>query len=221
MTSAYPKTGTAGDRSRSHQARTRQATPGPESAAAAGHSRRQLPAGLDAGLLYAEFGYALRASARPARTQARPAAPAGGPQAGQPRAIRQQLSDAAGARNGDDRPDPATGQRQPLPRSICRGIVRHATHDHYFPPFLKLVVSWSERVLPASSLRCETVGPLLTGTGPAGGTSLALSPPGCRDRTRCTVTMSDDGRTQVARHESSADGVSWIASMDVTLRKVA
>ena len=41
------------------------------------------------------------------------------------------------------------------------------------------------------------------------------------DRTRCTVTMSDDGMTQVARHESSADGVSWTASMDVTLRKVA
>jgi hypothetical protein len=29
------------------------------------------------------------------------------------------------------------------------------------------------------------------------------------------------GVTQVARHESSADGVSWTASMDVTLRKVA
>jgi hypothetical protein len=41
------------------------------------------------------------------------------------------------------------------------------------------------------------------------------------DRTRCTVTMTDDGMTQVARHESSTDGVSWTASMDVTLRKVA
>ena len=41
------------------------------------------------------------------------------------------------------------------------------------------------------------------------------------DRTRCTVTMSGDGMTQVARHESSADGMSWTASMDVTLRKVA
>jgi hypothetical protein len=40
------------------------------------------------------------------------------------------------------------------------------------------------------------------------------------DRTRCTVTMTDDGMTQVARHESTADGVSWTASMDVTLRKV-
>ncbi len=41
------------------------------------------------------------------------------------------------------------------------------------------------------------------------------------DRTRCTVTMTDDGMTQVAHHESSADGVSWTASVDVTLRKVA
>ena len=41
------------------------------------------------------------------------------------------------------------------------------------------------------------------------------------DRTRYTVTMSGDGLTQVARQESSADGVSWTASMDVTLRKVA
>ncbi|MER5646332.1 DUF1579 family protein [Streptosporangium sp. NPDC002524] len=39
------------------------------------------------------------------------------------------------------------------------------------------------------------------------------------DRTRCTVTLTDGGMTQVARHESSADGVSWSASMDVTLRK--
>ena len=41
------------------------------------------------------------------------------------------------------------------------------------------------------------------------------------DRTRCTVTMTDDGMTQVPCHESSADGVSWTASMNVTLRKVA
>jgi NUDIX domain len=88
--------------------------------------------GLNAGLLHAELGYALRASAGPARTQARHATPANGPQAGQPGAIRQQLGDAAGPRNGDDRPDPTAGQRQPLPRSICRGVVRHATHDHYF-----------------------------------------------------------------------------------------
>jgi len=41
------------------------------------------------------------------------------------------------------------------------------------------------------------------------------------DRTRCTVTLTDGGMTQVARHESSADGVNWTASMDVTLRKIA
>jgi len=41
------------------------------------------------------------------------------------------------------------------------------------------------------------------------------------DRTRCTATITDGGTTQVARHESSADGVSWTPSMDVTLRKVA
>src|SRR6266487_160770 len=87
------------------------------------------PAGLHAGLLCAEPGYAFRASAGPARTQARPTAPAGGPQAGQPGAIRQQLGYAAGTRNRDDRPDPATGQRQPLSRPTCRGIVRHAAHD--------------------------------------------------------------------------------------------
>jgi hypothetical protein len=33
--------------------------------------------------------------------------------------------------------------------------------------------------------------------------------------------MTDGGTTQVARHESSADGVSWAASMDVTLHQVA
>jgi hypothetical protein len=40
------------------------------------------------------------------------------------------------------------------------------------------------------------------------------------DRTRCTATISDGGMTQVARHESSADGVNWAPSMDVTLRKI-
>ncbi|WP_436763609.1 hypothetical protein [Streptosporangium sp. V21-05] len=39
------------------------------------------------------------------------------------------------------------------------------------------------------------------------------------DLTRCTVTITDGGTTQVAHHESSADGVSWSASMDVTLRR--
>ncbi len=78
---------------------------------------------LPADLLSAEPGYALRASAGPARTQARPAAPADGPQAGQPGGVRQQLGYAAGARNGDDRPDPAAGQRQPLPWPLGRRIV--------------------------------------------------------------------------------------------------
>ena len=32
--------------------------------------------------------------------------------------------------------------------------------------------------------------------------------------------MTDGGLTQVARDESSADGLAWTASMDVTLRKV-
>ena len=41
------------------------------------------------------------------------------------------------------------------------------------------------------------------------------------DRTRCTATITDGGMTQVAHHESSADGVGWTSSMDVTLRKVA
>ena len=89
-----------------------------------------------ADFLYAEPGYTLSASAGPARTQARPAALAGRPQAGQPGSIRQQLGYAARAGNGDDRPDPAAGQRQPLPRPICRGIIRHGTHDSIVPPFL-------------------------------------------------------------------------------------
>jgi hypothetical protein len=41
------------------------------------------------------------------------------------------------------------------------------------------------------------------------------------DRTRCTATITDGGVTQIARHESSADGVGWTPSMDVTLRKIA
>ena len=39
------------------------------------------------------------------------------------------------------------------------------------------------------------------------------------ERTRCTATITDDGMTQVAHHEASADGANWISSMDVTLRK--
>ena len=40
------------------------------------------------------------------------------------------------------------------------------------------------------------------------------------DRTRCTVTMTDDGMTQNARHEASPDGRNWAPSMDVTLRRI-
>lgn len=41
------------------------------------------------------------------------------------------------------------------------------------------------------------------------------------ERTRCTATITDDGRTQVAHHEASADGTTWAPSMEVTLRRVA
>jgi Protein of unknown function (DUF1579) len=36
---------------------------------------------------------------------------------------------------------------------------------------------------------------------------------------RCTGTFSDDGKTLLARHERSDDGVSWEHSMTVTLRR--
>jgi hypothetical protein len=39
-------------------------------------------------------------------------------------------------------------------------------------------------------------------------------------RHQALAVLVGGGMTQVARHESSADGVSWAASMDVTLRKV-
>jgi hypothetical protein len=41
------------------------------------------------------------------------------------------------------------------------------------------------------------------------------------ERTRCTATITDDGSTQVAHHEASADGRTWRPSMEVTLRKIA
>jgi hypothetical protein len=34
------------------------------------------------------------------------------------------------------------------------------------------------------------------------------------------VTMTDGGMTQIGHHESSADGIRWAPSMDVTLRKI-
>jgi hypothetical protein len=40
------------------------------------------------------------------------------------------------------------------------------------------------------------------------------------ERVRCTGVMSDDGKTLTCRHERSDDGVNWVPSMDVTLRKV-
>jgi hypothetical protein len=41
-----------------------------------------------------------------------------------------------------------------------------------------------------------------------------------REYTRCTGVFSEDGRAQTARHEPTDDGVNWVRSMDVTLRKV-
>jgi hypothetical protein len=41
------------------------------------------------------------------------------------------------------------------------------------------------------------------------------------ESTRCTTTFTDGGMTQVAHHESSPDGVTWSASMEVALRKSA
>jgi hypothetical protein len=40
------------------------------------------------------------------------------------------------------------------------------------------------------------------------------------EHTRCTGVFSEDGRTQTAKHERTDDGVNWVPSMDVTLRKV-
>lgn len=41
------------------------------------------------------------------------------------------------------------------------------------------------------------------------------------ERTRSTVRLLDEGRTQECLHEASADGVNWQPTMEVTLRKVA
>jgi hypothetical protein len=40
------------------------------------------------------------------------------------------------------------------------------------------------------------------------------------ERVRCTGVLDDGGKTMVARHERSDDGVHWVPSMTVTLRKV-
>jgi hypothetical protein len=40
------------------------------------------------------------------------------------------------------------------------------------------------------------------------------------ENTRCTSVLTDNGKTMTAHHERSDDGVKWVPSMDVTLRKV-
>lgn len=40
------------------------------------------------------------------------------------------------------------------------------------------------------------------------------------EHTRCTGVFSEDGKTQTAHRERTDDGVNWVPSMDVTLRRV-
>ncbi len=40
------------------------------------------------------------------------------------------------------------------------------------------------------------------------------------EHTRTTASFSQDGMVQTAHHESSEDGTTWIASMDVTLYRI-
>jgi len=40
------------------------------------------------------------------------------------------------------------------------------------------------------------------------------------EHTRCTAVFSDQGKTQVAHHERTDDGVNWVPSMEVTLTRV-
>jgi hypothetical protein len=40
------------------------------------------------------------------------------------------------------------------------------------------------------------------------------------ERVRCTGVLTDGGKILTARHERSDDGVTWVPSMNVTLRKV-
>jgi hypothetical protein len=98
-----------GPTKRQHGAQPGRASPEPD----------PVPAiGLPAGLLSGQPGNALRAAAGTAGARARPAAPAGGQQAGQPGCMRQQLGSAAIARDRGDEPDPAAGQGKPLPRPM-------------------------------------------------------------------------------------------------------
>jgi hypothetical protein len=89
--------------------------------------------GNGAALLSAQPCNALRTAAGPARAQPRSAAPAGRPQAGQPRGMRQQLGRAASARDRDNGPNLAAGQGKPLSRPICGGAAWHWTHCPIFP----------------------------------------------------------------------------------------
>ena len=94
---------------------------------------RSMSGGSGVGLLSAQPGNALHAAAGPARSQTRPAAPAGRPQAGQPGGMRQELGSVAIARDGDDGPDAAARQGKPLPRPICGGAAWHWAHWPIFP----------------------------------------------------------------------------------------
>jgi hypothetical protein len=89
--------------------------------------------GLPPRILLPQPGNALHASAGPAGAQARPAAPAGGLQPGQPGGMRQQLDNAVIARNRDDGPDPAAWQRKPLMRPVRSRAALHGTHDPILP----------------------------------------------------------------------------------------
>jgi hypothetical protein len=40
------------------------------------------------------------------------------------------------------------------------------------------------------------------------------------EHTRCNATFSADGKTLPAHHERSDDGIHWVPSMEVTLRRI-
>jgi len=109
--------------------------------------------GLPARILLVQPGHALGAPARPARAQARPAAPAGGLQPGQPGGVRQQLRNAVIARNRDDGPDPAARQRKPLPRPVSRRVARHETHGTIFPCSATLIAALPQSAGPLRPAR--------------------------------------------------------------------
>jgi hypothetical protein len=94
---------------------------------------RSMPGSSGACFVSAQPGNAWRAAAGPARAQARFSAPAGRQQPGQPRGMRHQLVGTVIARDGDDGPDPAARQREPLPRPVRGEAARHRTHSPIFP----------------------------------------------------------------------------------------